>query len=410
MADALSTDAKGGLPRGNGVTWTHGKGEDVSRKKFVLKLRTPWRAVMAMFFLNGALFGIWASRIPAIKLRLGLGDGALGLLLLCLAAGAIIAFPIAGRLSDHFGAARMTRFFAQFYVLTLVLLPLAATPIELGAALVLFGMAHGAMDVAMNGWGAEIENRLKHPIMSSLHAAFSLGAGLGAASGYAAIALDMSVALHFWLFGIGLGAITLSLATIAWLRPAPHPSTGSFLLPHGALILVGVIAFCSSIGEGAMADWSAVFLHGVIGVTEAKAVFGYTAFSTAMVVMRIAGDRLVARFGAVATLRASGVVSSIGVICIIAGGSYEVALAGFVLVGLGYANIMPIAFSRAANDTRTPPGRAIAAVATLGYGGMLIGPPTIGFVAAFSTLSTSFVLLAALAVAITLLAGSVGNK
>ncbi len=407
MADARPVTANDGLSRGSGAALS-AKPDGLQRRRLAVpKLRTPWRAVAAMFFLNGALFGIWASRIPGFKSRLGLDDGMLGLLLLCLAAGAIVSFPLAGRLSDHLGAARLTRLAAQAYILALVLLPFATTPVMLGAALIFFGMTHGSMDVAMNGWGAEVESRLKRPIMSSLHAAFSLGAGLGAASGYLTIALDMTVSLHFWLFGIGFGALTLSLAAITWPRPAPHPGAATFALPHGALILVGIIALSSSMGEGAMADWSAVFLNTVSGLTQAQAALGYAAFSTTMVLMRLVGDRLVMRFGPVAILQASGVVSGIGVACALLGGTSSIAIAGFAMVGLGYANVMPIAFSRAANDLVMPSGQAIAAVATLGYGGMLMGPPIIGYIASFTSLATSFMLLIPLACVIIALASSV---
>lgn len=407
MADARPVEASDGLSRGSGAVLAAAPDGRLRGGLAVPKLRTPWRAIAAMFFLNGALFGIWASRIPAFKSRFGLDDGMLGLLLLCLAAGAIVSFPLAGRLSDRFGAARLTRLAAQAYVLALVLLPFASTPFMLGAALVFFGMTHGAMDVAMNGWGAEVESRLGRPIMSSLHAAFSLGAGLGAASGYLTIALDMNVSLHFWLFGIGLGALTLSLAAIAWPRPTPHPGATTFALPHGALVLVGIIALCASMGEGAMADWSAVFLNTISGMSQAQAALGYAAFSTAMVLMRLAGDRLVMRFGPVVILQASGVVSGIGVSCALLGGASGMSIAGFAMVGLGYANVMPIAFSRAANDPVMPSGQAIAAVATLGYGGMLMGPPIIGYIASFTSLATSFMLLFPLACVIIALASSV---
>ena len=364
-----------------------------------------------MFFLNGALFGIWAARIPAFQLKFGFDAATLGLLLLCLAAGAIVSFPLAGVVSDRVGAARLTRLVAQAYVLALVLLPFATTPIMLGLALAFFGMTHGAMDVAMNGWGAEVEHRLGKPIMSSLHAVFSLGAGLGAASGALAIAAGMDVALHFWLFGIVLGAGALSLAAISWPRAAPKPGDAAFFtFPHGMLVIVGLIAFCASMGEGAMADWSAVFLKDVTGTTEARAALGYAAFSTSMVAMRLFGDRVVARFGPAKSLRMSGAVAASGLALVLAGGGFELALAGFALIGLGYANVMPIAFSRAANDLLMPPGRAIAAVATLGYGGMLVGPPAIGFIAALSSLHVSFALLGLLALAVTALAGSVTRR
>ncbi|WP_323007843.1 MFS transporter [Pseudorhodobacter sp.] len=363
--------------------------------------RTPRLAVVAMFTLNGALLGIWASRIPAIAANHSLTPNLLGLLLLCLAAGAIISFPLAGHMVDRFGAARVTRGIAVAYCAALIALGAAPNLPLLALFLFLFGMAHGSMDVAMNTWAAEVEKAAGKPIMTSFHAMFSLGAGLAAALGYAAIKAGIDVPLHFASASLLVGTSALAIASIPWVSPrSAHSNASLFAFPKGTLVFVGLTAFAAAMGEGAVADWGAVFLNGSIGTTEAQATLGYTAFSIAIFAMRLLGDRVIHRFGAQKTARASGSVALIGVLTVVGAQGLAVALLGFALMGLGYAVLFPLAFSRAAADPNTSPGRAIASVATLGYGGLLLGPPVIGFVAQAASLRFALLTLAALALLI----------
>lgn len=371
--------------------------------------RTTWIAVSAMFILNGALYGIWASRIPALATYHDLDKGDLGLLLLLLAGGAIVAFPLAGRFADRLGAAFLTLRIAAAYTVALALVAIAPNVATLALALMIFGATHGAMDVAMNTWAGEAERHIARPVMSSFHAMFSLGAGLGAASGFAAEHWGIGVPAHFISTGIGVALVTLACARIGWVSPTQESvsTTPLFPLPRGPLVAVGLIAFCTSIGEGAMVDWSALLLIETSGVTAASAALGYTVFSIAMVITRLLGDQVTRAFGPTPTARMAGVIATCGAVCAVASDSYGLTLSGFALMGVGYAVIMPLAFSRAARDPHLPPGTAIASVSTLGYGGLLLGPPLIGFVAHASTLRTGFALLAILAVLIVLLAGSV---
>ena len=362
-------------------------------------------SVVAMFALNGALFGIWASRIPAVAEAMALGPAQLGLLLLCIAGGAIASFPLAGALSDRLGAARVSRGLALVNLAGLALAALAPGPLTLAAALVLFGAGHGGMDVAMNGWGAEVERARGRPSMSFFHATWSMGAGLGALSGAGAVALGAGVAPHFLVAGGAAAALALWLARPPWESRSGGAGGPAFALPRGALLLVGVVAFGSSLGEGAMADWSALFLVEVAGASEARAALGYAVYSVAMVAMRLAGGRVTARLGPVPAARASQLVSASGAALAVLVGTVWAALAGFALMGLGYALIVPLAFSRAANDPGTSQGRAIASVATLGYGGMLLGPVAIGLLASGIGLRGAFGVLALLALATVVPAG-----
>ncbi|QQA42393.1 MFS transporter [Pelagovum pacificum] len=367
------------------------------------ELRTPRRAVAAMFMLNGSLLGAWASRVPAFVEKFGVSERSLGLLLLCLALGAIVAFPFAGGLSDRLGADRLTRILGAAFTVLICLLPVAPTVGLLGLVLFLCGMTFGAMDVSMNAWAAEVERHLKKPIMSSFHALFSLGSGLGAGSGWIAAATGTGTLPHFLILAVIAGPLALWVAQVPW-NSSRGASGPAFALPKGPLVLVGLFAFCSSLGEGSMVDWSAVLLQSVYGATEAQAALGYAAFSVTMVATRLAGDRITTALGPVNAGRICGSVAVVGALVVIFGGSLATALLGFALLGVGFAVVVPLAFSRAANDPFVPPGQAIAGVATLGYGGLLIGPPAIGFIAEATSLPTAFGLVAVLSVCIVLLA------
>ncbi|MEP4194957.1 MAG: MFS transporter [Aliishimia sp.] len=371
-----------------------------------MKNRHIWLAVAAMFVLNGALFGIWASRIPAVVERHGLNNADLGMLLLLMAAGAIVAFPLAGRLSDEVGAAKVTWRIAVIYTGALCLIAVSQSYLMLAAALFFFGATHGAMDVAMNTWASEAEKVIAKPVMSSFHAMFSLGAGLGAGSGFLAATTDLNTTPHFILAGSMVAIVTLYIAKIDWVSQRHDKASRGpiFALPKGPLLAVGFVAFCASLGEGGMADWSALFLIETTQATQATAALGYTVFSLAMVGMRLLGDRVTQAVGSVNTARLAGSIALSGVLCAVGFGTYQMALLGFALMGIGYAVIMPLAFSRAANDPNMSPGSAIASVSTLGYGGLLLGPPLLGFIAEASSVRVAFLVLAALAVLIVVLA------
>ena len=373
-----------------------------------------WKAVVAAFALNGLLFGAWAARVPAFKDGFDLQAGTLGILLLALASGAIVAFPFAGALSERWGADRLTIRCTCAYAPALVLLALAPNIWTLGFALFIFGAAHGAMDVAMNGWGALVEKRLERNTMPLFHAMFSLGAGLGAGSGYAAVTLGYDPLLHFCIVAfLGLGTAMLFLRSgreNMSIHNASILSLPIVALPSRSLFLIGLIAFSTSMGEGAMADWSAIFLRVAGEVSEAQAALGFAAFSTTMVATRLAGGIIVQRFGPVTTTRLSGTTALLGLGTVIAAKTLTLALLGFALVGLGYAIVMPLVFSRAANDPSMRPGPAIASVATLGYGGMLLGPPIVGFIAQIRGLRMSFGALALLAIVTVCLAPCLRQK
>ena len=361
-------------------------------------LLRAWGAIMAMFFFSGGVFGLWAARIPSFVDKFDLSPGQLGVLLLLIAGGAIVAFPVAGRWVDRWGARSASLMFMCVVTVIAALLPLMPNVWLFGATLLVLGASFGAKDVAMNAWGAEVEKRMERAVMSGFHASFSLGGALGALSGYWALQMDMGIALHFWLALVVMVIICGPLVYIPWdsKKSAPQGKAQLFAIPKGALLLVGIVGFSSALGEGAMIDWSALIMHDLKGADAATAARAVTAFSVAMVVTRLSGSVIIRLAGPVGTVRLSAVMAFCGGLTVLFAPNISMSLIGFCLFGLGYAMIVPLAFSRAANDPDVSAGVGIASVATLTYGGMLMGPPIIGAVAELTSLAGGLWLLIAL--------------
>jgi predicted MFS family arabinose efflux permease len=346
------------------------------------------------FLTAGLAMSAWAPLVPFAKERLALGEGPLGLLLLCLGAGSLLAMPLTGALAARFGCRAVVLWSALLVCLALPGLALAATPLQLGLVLFIFGASLGTMDVAMNVQAVIVEKACGGALMSGFHGMFSVG-GVAGAGG---------MALLLWL-GIGpLGACLTVVALVALLlwRASPDllhqpeardDDTPHFVMPHGAVIFIGALCFIVFLAEGAMLDWSAVFLTAARGMEEGRAGLGYAAFAIAMTVGRLSGDRVVGRFGGRRVLLAGGLCAAAGFFTAVASPTPAVALAGFVLVGLGASNIVPILFTAAGNQRAMPASLAIAAITTIGYAGILSGPALIGFVAHLSSLNVAFAAL-----------------
>ncbi|GAB4528422.1 MAG: MFS transporter [Roseibium sp.] len=367
------------------------------------------RVVSAIFFMCGTFVGMWASRIPHVKAATGLDESGFGLLLLVMACGAFAAFPLTGRLIDRIGAAPVSKALAALNVIAFVLVGLAPSVPLLTAALFLAGFAFGSLDVSMNGWGTEVEAALGRPVMSSYHGLFSLGAGTAALIGAAAIQAGFSVALHFCLWSAAFVLPVVLFWRQPWQRmpvDTDRDRAPLFVLPKGPLVLAGLMALVAALGEGAMTDWAALYQIDALGYPEAVAPAAFTVFSAAMVVMRLSGDRIIARHGPVRVARWSGVVACAGCLLLVSGVNVWAVWAGSFVMGLGYAVLFPLAMSRAANDPHMSRGSALAAVATLGYGAFLFGPPLLGFIGDLLSLRASFVAVTLLTMAIPLLAVS----
>ena len=366
-------------------------------------------AVLGIFFLNGFGFGSWAVRIPAVQERLDLGEGLLGLALLGMAAGSLVSMPLAGGLVSRLGSRPVVGATGLGFFLALPLLAWSPSLALLVPALAFAGASGGSLDVSMNAHAVAVEKGQGRPIMSSFHAAFSLGGLAGAAVGGAVAAWGVGVAPHL----AGVSALSLAAFALAYLRMLPadvdrgESGEPAFARPTRALAGLGVISFCVLLGEGAMADWSAVYLKGTLGTGPGFAAAGFAAFSAAMVAGRLLGDRVTARFGPVALVRAGAAISATGLGISLAVAHPAAALVGFACAGLGFSIIFPTALSAAGRTKDSATGPAIAAVATAGYFGFLVGPPSIGFVAEGVGLGGALFIVVALSAAIVFLAGSV---
>lgn len=356
--------------------------------------------------MHGLIVSSWVSRIPAIQSSQALSPGRLGSLLLVIAFGSLVSMPLTGGLIHRVGSRAMLIGVTLLFCLSLPAIGLAGSVPSLAAALWLFGAAAGSMDVAMNVDAAALERRLSKPIMSSFHGLFSLGGMIGSAIGGAFAAAGVPPLAHFLVSAAVFGAI--AVCVFPWL-PAEQadggPSLG-FRFTRGLAVL-GAIAFCILVGEGAMADWTAVYLRDVLRTGPGSAALGYAVFSGAMAAGRFTGDWLNLRLGAARLVRGGAVMATLGVVLAVAGDGIVPALAGFALVGAGFSCIVPIVFGAGANVKGVAPGAGVAAVTTAGYLGFLTGPPLIGFTAEFAGLRVGLALVAILSAVAALLAGAV---
>ena len=266
----------------------------------------------------------------------------------------------------------------------------------------------------MNAWGGEVEKAQRHgrPILPRLHGLFSVGAGVGAGTGALFARAELDPVIHFFAFAAVCGVVTLALARTSWSSShgrIARPATPWIVMPRGALLAVGLVAFAAAVGEGAMADWSAVYLTDALHAPPPQAAMGYAVFSLSMVAVRLWGGILITRVGPASTARRCGVVVAMGAAMLVLAPTVWMGWLGMAVLGLGYSLIMPLAFSRAAVDPLVAPGAAMAAVSTLSYGGMLLGPPLIGFIAQATNLRAALALLAVLATVIIVLSRSLAT-
>ncbi|MEX5721311.1 MFS transporter [Geodermatophilus maliterrae] len=363
------------------------------------RLRT---AVAVLFGLDGFVFGSWAARVPDVGAVTGAGHTALGVALLCLSLGALACMQVTGGICARLGTGRTAAIAGVVVSAGAVLPGLVSTVPALCAALFVFGAATGAVNVAANSAGVEVEAQVGRPLLSGLHAAFSGGGLLGALVG----GLASTVA------GVGahLALVTVAgLAVMAWIGPvlvradagwsAAGPSSGPAQEPGGprptaVLVVLGGIAGATAYGEGALSDWGALHLREQVQATPVLAAAGYAGFSSAMALGRLAGGRLVAALGTRRLLVGGALLAAAGALAAVTTTSLPVALTGFVLVGLGLANVFPLAIARA-GALGGPSGVALST--TVGYTGLLGGPPVIGFLAEHAGLPTALGTVAVMA-------------
>jgi MFS family permease len=365
---------------------------------------TRLRIVLTTFFaLDGFVFAGWVVRIPAITQQTNASAGDLGLALLGVSAGAVVTMALTGRLCRRYGSHRITVVYAVLLSLSIALPPLTHSVLALGAVLLVFGAAYGGISVAFNRAAVDLVAALRRPIMPSFHAAFSLGAMVGAGLG-GLVAAHLSPTRH--LLGLTvIGLLVTALAGPTLLRHEP-PVPAERVRPEedrprrldrrtrGLVLVLGLIALCTAYGEGAMADWGALHFQQDLGASPGTAAAGYSCFALAMTLGRLSGTTLLERLGRTRTVVAGGAVAAVGMLLGSLAPSVWAALLGFAVTGLGLANLFPVAVERA-GALAGPSG--VATASTLGYGGMLLGPPAIGFMADWISLPAALTSVAVLA-------------
>jgi MFS family permease len=370
--------------------------------------RSARLAVATIFCLNGLALANWIARIPDVKEQLGLSHQLLGLVLLCTAAGALLAQPTVGWLISRVGSRSLTTLLSIAFCLSVILPGIAGDTLSLMGALFVLGACNGGLDVAMNAQAALVEQRYARPIMNSFHGLWSVGGLVGAALGGLIATQGLVVRSH--LLGVGIVAAIIMALAARWLltdEGARHESGPSFALPPRALLLLGCIAFGVLFCEGAIADWSAVYLRESLHSAPGIAATGFAVFSLLMAAGRLAGDSLALRLGPALVVRGGGALVALGIGLATASDLPAIAIVGFGLVGAGLACSFPLILSAVARTPGVAAGTAIAAIATSGYSGFLVGPPLIGTVAEALSLRAALGLLGLVGLIVALFGGAV---
>jgi predicted MFS family arabinose efflux permease len=342
-------------------------------------------------------FGVacWAPLVPFAKTRCHLGDGTMGLVLLLLGAGSIVAMPLAANLSGRFSSKPIVLSGGLGLAVTLPLLSIVSSPLALGVALFAFGAFLGSLDVAMNLHAVDVEHASGKPLMSGFHALFSIGGFLG--SGTVTALLSRGIApSSSTILSSAILVVLILVALPRMLSNREGTKQPLFAIPKGIVLIIAIFAAISFLVEGALLDWSALLLVGEHLVSAAHGGLGYMLFSIAMTFSRFVGDSIVARFGNRIVLTLGGVTALLGLCGLLLAPVAWIGLVSFVFVGLGAANIVPILFRLAGTQHTMPKGLAVAALTTAGYAGMLAGPAVIGFLSKGIGLHNAFWFLAAL--------------
>ena len=361
--------------------------------------RLEQQSTRIAFFIAGFGLAAWAPLVPYAKARAGLDEATLGLLLLCLGTGSILAMPMAGLLATRFGCRKVL---IGGTLLICLALPLLASVTSIGlliATLFVFGAGLGVVDSTVNLQAVIVERASARTMMSGFHGLFSVGAIAGAAGVSALLALGLSP-----LQAIGIVVVVLLAALLkaaAHLLPYGSKSSGpAFAIPHGVVLFIGLLCFIVFLAEGAMLDWSAVYLTTDKHIVEAYAGLGYAAFALTMTIGRLLGDTIVRRLGPTNVIVLGGLFAACGMALATLAPNWHIALLGYALVGVGCSNIVPVLYTAVGKQTVMPENIAVPAITTLGYAGILAGPAAIGFIADVSSLSSAFLLISASLVAV----------
>lgn len=373
-----------------------------------LALRKAWWGVVVLFLVHGLVVSTWISRIPAVQTKLHLSNAILGMTLLSSAVGAVLTIPAVGYLISRYGSKRVCTFSSVAFCLAVILMGLAFDALSLAGALFVFGVLAAAMDVSMNAQGVEVEKGIGRPTMSRFHGMFSLGAMAGAAAGGAVAARGAAVPLHFAVSATA-NLVGVLLVAPLLMRDASSAVERQHRLPlrqiPKVLLALSAIGFCILLAEGAIADWTAVYLRQILNAGAGTAAAGYSVFSGAMAGFRFLGDFITERLGPLRTVRGGCLVAAAGLLSALAATSPEWSMPGLAATGAGLSVIIPLVFGSGGRVPSVSPGPGIATVTGIGYVGFIVGPPSIGFVSQIVTLRYALGIVVACCLVAALLAG-----
>lgn len=373
------------------------------------RINAAWWGTVVLFLAHGLIVATWVSRIPAIKSSLRLNDAVFGLALLSSAVGAVCTIPFTGWLIGRFGAKNMSIAAGIAFCCSLVLPAAAFNAYSLAGALFVFGAAAAAMDVSMNAHGVGVEKQLGSPTMSRFHAMFSLGGMAGAAIGGLVARNAIPPLPHFGVSAaVNLAAVLLVSKVL--LDAGERTRKGEHRLPLNkiprVLLALSAIGFCILLAEGAIADWTALYLKQILKADAGTAAAGYAVFSAAMAIFRLLGDMITSRLGPMRTVRSGSLVAAAGLLWALSVHAAYWALPGFAATGAGLSVIIPLVFGSGGRVESIHPGAGIATVTGLGYLGFIVGPPVIGFASQLFTLRYALGVVVACCLVTTLLSGS----
>lgn len=372
------------------------------RERFLDRFREPraYTATRLSFFFGGFLLALWATLVPYVRQALDLDEAHMGWLLLCLGLGSLTTMPFTGAIVGRWGCRKTLRWSIPIAAALCMLLASPFSPYATAATLALFGAAFGVIDVAMSVHSVEVEKRAKKALLSGFYAFYPIGGVAGS--------LVMSLFLHAGLPITSAVILLASLASIVWigvgdwvLAGAGREAQGSskIAIPRGIVVVFGAVTFVLYLADGAILDWGGLLLTREQGAAMENAGMGYALFSVAMTIMRLVGNRAVALLGPRLTVLVGSVVGAAAFGCAVLFNNAYVSCAAFFIVGIGAANITPVTFSEAGRQKRMPMNAALAAVSTVGYSGILVGPALIGAIAHATSLHAAFLFVAALLVA-----------
>ncbi|ADR20883.1 MFS transporter [Marivirga tractuosa] len=367
-------------------------------------IKARW-AISTIFFCYGLTFASWASRIPSIQEKFSLSEAELGTLLLMLPIGSFISLPIAGVLVAKWNSFSVTRLSIVLYLISLVAISISESIYLLGLVLFLFGLMGNMVNIAINTQAVSLEKEYKKNIMASFHGMWSLAGFFGAIIGAFMIGNEIVLQYHYTIiFATSILASIISFKFLIKSDIDEEDDKPIFVIPDKSLLLLGVIAFCSMMCEGTMFDWSGVYYKKIVNAPKDILGLAYTFFMVSMAGTRFVADYFTTKFGVKKVVFFSGLLNFSGLLILILFPGRIISLIAFFIIGAGVSSVIPLVFSLAGKSKTMSSSVALASVSTMGFFGFLLGPPLIGYLAAWLNLQASFSFIALMALCVTILA------